>query len=121
MPMLGRKKKKPALTIVQPEELSAQGNKLLMTLQLVFLYIEPKVGAYRPIVETFLGLPLSPEMLISVISQSRSDSNISSLLDCVSQILKAAADDQVSPDDFEEVLLIGAERIKALNQQEQTA
>ena len=119
--MVSLRKKKPATAVVpfSPEavfqgEPSLQTVKIDMLLQVLALFVEPMWKKYQPIL-SLMGIRETPEALIRVILLPQNEALLKSSIDSVCSIMKAAADDQVTRQDYEEILLSGIEVIRVVN------
>lgn len=107
-------KKKPAP--FNPEQImqgepSNQSLKLNMTAQVTLLFLEKPLRLYSPLLQMF-GIQVTPEALISALSQSRNDARMKSCVLSVCAIMRAAVDEAVSPQDFEDILLREVDNIR---------
>lgn len=123
---LSLRKKKPtaALVPVNSEEImrgepSLQTAKLDMTLQVLSLFIAPLWKQYQPVLALVklagVAIPDQPDQLISALLQSQNDAHMRSSVLSACEIMRAAVDDQVSTQAFEEILLTHIAIIKAVN------
>lgn len=128
--MVSLRKRKPAATALipyNPEEImrgepSTQSLKLNMTLQVLALFVQPMWKQYQPVLSLVklagIAIPDSPDQLISAILQTQSDERMRSSVLSACEIMRAVVDDQVTPQEFEEILLRGIEIIKVVNSDE---
>ena len=65
-----------------------------------------------------IAIPDSPDQLISAILLSQNDERMRSSVLSACEIMRAVVDDQVSQQDYEEILLRGIEVIKVVNSDE---
>ena len=123
---LSIRKKKPATALVpfNPEavfqgEPSLQTAKLDMLLQVLSLFAQPMWKQYQPILSLVkmagMAIPDSPQDLISAILLSQNDERTKNSVLSALEIMRAVVDDQVSRQDYEEILLSGIEVIKVVN------